>query len=136
MIVARFQRWGIVLVLRVMLYMFVRYLLASDPRCLRCLMFMLSGLVELLFVLCEMANSTCVMVSCIFSAEKFLIVCVSSFFCAIWNDVRKLFIKSFCFVYVSDDCFCTEAKTSVLLCWIVLLWYPIGSVNCVCDQFC
>ena len=43
MIVARFQRWVIVLVFRAVLYMFVRYLMASGPRCLRCLMFMPSG---------------------------------------------------------------------------------------------
>ena len=30
MIVAYFQRWGIVLVFRAVLYMFVRYLMASD----------------------------------------------------------------------------------------------------------
>ena len=53
MIVARFQRWDIVLVFRAMLYMSVRYLMASDPRCLRCLMSMPSGPVELLFVLFE-----------------------------------------------------------------------------------
>ena len=52
-ILARFQRWGIVLVLRAVLYMFVRYLMASGPRCLRCLMCMLSNPVELLFVLFE-----------------------------------------------------------------------------------
>ena len=33
--------------------MFVRYLIASGPTCLRCLMSMPSGLVELLFVLFE-----------------------------------------------------------------------------------
>ena len=47
MIVAHFQRWGdIVLMFRAMLYMFVRYLMASGSRCLRCLMFMPSGPVE------------------------------------------------------------------------------------------
>ena len=53
MTVARFQRWGIVLVFRAVLYMFVRYLIASGLTCLRCLMSMPSGLVELLFVLFE-----------------------------------------------------------------------------------
>ena len=48
---ARFKRWGIVLVFRAVLYMFVRYLMASGPRCLSCLMFMSSGPVKLLFVL-------------------------------------------------------------------------------------
>ena len=74
MIVARFQRWGIVLVLRAMLSMFVRYLMASGPRCLRCLMFMSSGPVELLFVLFEMANFTCVTVSCISLVGRILSV--------------------------------------------------------------
>ena len=53
MTVARFQRWGIVLVFRAVLYMFVRYLIASGLTCLRYLMSMPSGLVELLFVLFE-----------------------------------------------------------------------------------
>ena len=53
MIVARFQRWGIVLVFRAVLYMFLRYLIVSGPTCLRCLMSMPSGAVELLFVLFE-----------------------------------------------------------------------------------
>ena len=44
MIVARFQKWGIVLVFREMLYMFVKYLMTSGPRCLRCLIFMPSGI--------------------------------------------------------------------------------------------
>ena len=48
--------------------------MASEPRCLMCLMFMLSGLVELLFVLFEMANCTCVVVSCIFSVGRVWIV--------------------------------------------------------------
>ena len=56
MIVAHFQRWGIVLVLRAVLYMFVRYLIVSGLRCLRCLMFMPSGPVELLFLLFKVAN--------------------------------------------------------------------------------
>ena len=79
MIVASFQRWGIVLVLRAMLYMFVRYLMASGPRCLRCLM-LPSGPVELLFMLFEMANCTCVEVSQIFLVERFLIVWYTSLF--------------------------------------------------------
>ena len=71
MIVGCFQRWVIVLVLRAMLYMFVRYLLASGPRCLRYLIVMPSAPVELLFVLLEMANCSCVVVSCISWWEGF-----------------------------------------------------------------
>ena len=72
MIVTCFQRWVIVLVLRAMLYMFVRYLMASGPRCLRCLMFMPANPLELLFVLFEMANGACAMASRISSVERFL----------------------------------------------------------------
>ena len=116
MIATCFQRWGIVLLLKAMLYMFVRHLMASGPRCLRCLMFIPSGPVEL-FMMFEMANCTCVVVSHISSVGRVLIVwsiCLLIFVCAIWSDVCKLFIKSCCFVYVSDGCFSSEANASVL----------------------
>ena len=48
--------------------------MASGCRCVRCLMFMPSGPVELLFVLFEMANCTCVVVSRISLVVRFLIV--------------------------------------------------------------
>ena len=143
MIVACFQRWGIVFVLKAMLYMFVRYLVASGPRCLRCLMFMPSGPMELLFMLFEMDNCTCVVVSCIYSVRKVLIVWsmyLLILLCAIWSDVHELLFKSFWFVYVSDGCL--VSKQMLLFCYvcvfccIVLLWCPTGSVDCVCDQFC
>ena len=62
-IVVRFQRWGIVLMLRVVLHMFGGYLMASGPRCLICLMFIPSGSIKLFFVLFEMANRVFVVVS-------------------------------------------------------------------------
>ena len=55
MIFACFQVLGIVFVLMEMLNMCVRYLMAVGPRCFRCLMFMLSGPVELLFFACLIA---------------------------------------------------------------------------------
>ena len=73
-IVASFQRWGIMLVFRAVLFIFVRCLMASAPRCLRFLMFMPSGPIELLFLLFEMANCTCIMVSRISSVGRLLIV--------------------------------------------------------------
>ena len=73
MIVSYFQRWAIVLVLRAMLYMFKMYLMASGPRCLKCLIFMPSSSVEF-FVLFEMANYICKVVSCIFLVGKVLIL--------------------------------------------------------------
>ena len=53
---------------------FCEYLMASGPGCFRCLIFMPSGPVELLFVLFKMPNCTCVVVSCIFSNGRVLIV--------------------------------------------------------------
>ena len=69
-----FLKWGIVLVLNAILYMFVRYRMVSGSKCFMCLIFMSSGPVEVLFVLFEMANCTCVVVNCIYSVGRFLIV--------------------------------------------------------------
>ena len=55
---------GIVLVLSERLKIAVRYVSAVFPRCLRCLMFMLSGPVELLFFACLMASEVCSIVIC------------------------------------------------------------------------
>ena len=107
------------LVLRAMLYMFVKYLMASGPRCLKCLMFMPSG--PVLFVLIEMANCTCVVVSRISLARKNLDCIGLLFVYAIWSDICKLFIKCFHFVYVSDGCFSSKVNASVLLCRCFLL---------------
>ena len=63
MIVACFQRCYIVLVFRPMLYMFVRYLMASAHKCLRYLMFIPSLSMELLFVRFEMIDCTYVVVT-------------------------------------------------------------------------
>ena len=63
MIVALFQICGIVLVLRDELKRFVRYFMAKGPKCLRCLMLMPSGPMELLFVLFEMAVCIHVVIS-------------------------------------------------------------------------
>ena len=62
MIFASFQRWGIVFVLIAMLKICVRYVIALGPKCLRCLMLMLSGPVELLVFACFIACLVCVSV--------------------------------------------------------------------------
>ena len=48
----------IMLVLRAVLYMFMRYLMSSNPKCQRRRMFMPLGPVKLLFVLFEIDNRT------------------------------------------------------------------------------
>ena len=57
-----------------LVYMLVRYVSPSGPMCLTCLMFTLSGPVELLFLLCFIATWTCVVVS------GMLVVCNFSVF--------------------------------------------------------
>ena len=52
-------------------------------------MFMSSHPVELLFVLFEIANCTCVVVSCIASVKVLdcMVYVLVAFACAIWSDV-------------------------------------------------
>ena len=58
MILASFQICGMTFVLIDKLKMWVRNCMASGPRCFKCLMFMLSGPVELLFEALDIANET------------------------------------------------------------------------------
>ena len=67
-----FPKMGIVLV-------FVWYLITSCPRCFRFLMFMLSGAVELLFMLFEMAYCTYVVVDSMSSIIRFLLYNLQSY---------------------------------------------------------
>ena len=61
------------------------------------------------------------------------------FVCAVWN-VCELFVKSFCFVYVSDGCFNSEANASLCFVGGVLFdsfaMLPYRELDCVCDQLC
>ena len=59
MMLASFHTWGILLSLSAALYLFVRYCSPFLPLFLRCLMLMLSGPVELLFLLFLIAVRTC-----------------------------------------------------------------------------
>ena len=63
-ILSIFNVWGNVLVLSERLKIAVKYVSAVFPRCLMCLMFMLSGPVELLFFACLMASEVCSIVIC------------------------------------------------------------------------
>ena len=58
MMLANFHTGGILLSLSAALYMFVRYFSPSLPMCLRCFMLLLSGPVELLFLLLLIAAWT------------------------------------------------------------------------------
>ena len=62
------------LLFSVMLYMLVMYASPSGHICLRCLMWILSGPVELLFLLCFIVTWTCAVVSVM------LVVCSLSVF--------------------------------------------------------
>ena len=58
MMLANFYTFGILLWVSAALYMFVMYFSSSLPMCLRCFMLMLSGPVELLFLLLLIAAWT------------------------------------------------------------------------------
>ena len=62
---AVFQLWGIVFVFRAVLKICVRYESARVPRFFRCFMLILSGPVELLFLLLLMAALISLFVKCI-----------------------------------------------------------------------
>jgi len=115
---AVFQIWGIVFVLSAMLYICVRYVIAFGPRCFRCLMFMLSGPVELLFLALFMDAIVCSFVIVMGVVCKDL-VCLSMY-------LRRLFVlcmmvftnclfraSAFCLFVVAILLF---AKVIVLLC--------------------
>ena len=63
-ILAIFHVCGIVFKLSEMLNIVVWYVSAVFPSCLRCLIFMLSGPVELLFLACLVASEVCSVVIC------------------------------------------------------------------------
>ena len=88
MIFASFHVCGIMFVLRILLYMLVRNVIAVGPRCFRCLMFMLSGPVELLFL----ADLIAFMVSC----SVIVMVVVGSLLMALL--VFLLFMSVWCMV--------------------------------------
>ena len=67
---ANFHMWGIMFLLRAVVYMLVRNVSPRGPMCFRCLMLRLSGPTELLFLLCCIASWTWVVVR--------VIVCLGS----------------------------------------------------------
>ena len=75
---AVFQFRGIVFVLRAMLKICVRYESARVPRCF---MLILSGPVELLFLLLLMASLTCLLVKCMLCVVSLRMVLLMILFC-------------------------------------------------------
>ena len=67
---ANFHMWGIMFLLRAVVYMLVRKVGPRGPMCFKCLMLRLSGPTELLFLLCCIASWTWVVVR--------VIVCLGS----------------------------------------------------------
>ena len=115
---AVFQLRGIVFVLRAMLKICVRYESAHVPRCFRCFMLILSGPVELLFLLLLMASLTCLLVKCVMCC-KFADVSVYDsvlLVCLMFCRVSELFVKCFCFFFIGDFLFVVKCYTSVGLC--------------------
>ena len=100
-ILAIFHVWGIVFVLSERLNIDVRYDSAVSPRCLRCLMFMLSGPVELLFLACLIASEVCSIAICMgvdFSllVNLSIILYVLCVVCLMWFVNCLLKFSAFC----------------------------------------
>lgn len=116
-----------VLVLSAVLYMSVRYFMATGPKCLRCLMLMLSGPVELLFLASFMAVCVCVSVMLIGVVGSFLVVL--SVVLLVWVvSCFTVFVN--CLLKSLAFCLCVMAvvllKVMVLFCvWTgFLFWRP------------
>jgi len=75
-VLALFHMCGMLFVFSTMLNRCVRCLIAVGPKCFRCLMFMSSGPVELLFLCCFIAVRVCSVVMFMFWQCSFL-MCLS-----------------------------------------------------------
>ena len=100
-----------------MLYMLVRYASTSSPMCLRCLMFTLSGPVELLFLLCFIAAWACVGVSVM------LVVCSLSVFLSMCQfDVCVLCLTVLVNCLLNAFAICVGEVSGFSLKVMVLFW--------------
>jgi len=135
-ILATFQMFGIVLVFRAVLKMCVRSVMASGPKCLRCLMLMSSGPVELLFGECFIAvvicsfvivmGSVCSLRICLsILLFRLYVVCVMLFANCLLNEV------AFCVLFV--------AVLSLLKCMVqfgVCVGFLFASEDIVFQSLC
>ena len=110
---AVFHIVGMLFVFSEMLYMCVSSVIALGPRCFRCLMFMLSGPVELLFFECLIACFVCSSVMCMCS--------VGSPF--VFRSVFRLVFRVWCFM-VLMNCL-LKCSAFCLLVEAVLFWKVI-----------
>ena len=105
-ILAIFHVCGIVFVLRGRLKIAVRYVSAVTPRCLKCLIFVLSGPVELLFSACFIPSEVCSIVICMgvdFSllVNLSMILYLRCVVCFTWFVHCLLKCSAFCFSVVA-----------------------------------
>ena len=92
--------------------MFVRYCSPVLPMFLRCLMLMLSGPVELLFLLFLIAVCTCsvVMFICVGCSLRTFLVVFLFVVLVLWrNSVDELFVECTCDVFGVDVCVVFES---------------------------
>ena len=118
-----------------MLYMLVRYASPSGPMCLRCLMWALSGHVEVLFLLCLIVTWTCVVVSVMLvvcSLSVFLSMCLF-FFCVLCLTVLvNCLLNTFAICVGDVSVFSLKVMVLFLGCVGVLLASPCIVFQRVC----
>ena len=135
MVLPLFHMCGMLFVLSTVLYRWVRCRMAIGPRCLRCLMLMLSGPVELLFRCCCSAACVCVVVMFMSSLRSFL-VCLSVFLfvlcvlCVMFVVNCLLKCCAFCLSVIAI----LELKVMVLLCcgFVFVLFSPAMVFHSLC----
>ena len=120
-ILAIFHVWGIVLVLSERLKIAVRYVSAFFPRCL---MFMLSGPVELSFFACLMASEICSIVICM-GVDFSLLVNLSIILYLLCVVCLMWFVN--CLLKCSDFCLSVIA---VLLLKVMVMFGVCGVFLC------
>lgn len=118
-ILASFQFFGIMFELSAKLYMAVRYPIASEPKCLRCLMFMLSGPDELLFLDALIAAIVCsvVIVKCVVGSLWVYRSIVLLFACVVC-------LTTFVYCLLNSMAFCLFVLAILL--WKVMVVLGVG----------
>ena len=82
----KFPNYGIMLLFIERLKISVRYSIARGPKCLRCFILMLSGPVELLFLLFRIASEICWLVRMICDVVGNWCTCVSIFLLILFEE--------------------------------------------------
>ena len=131
---------GYLVLLRLIVYMCVRYVIAFSSKCFKCLMLISPGPVELLLLDCCIACfvscseiGTCVFCSFLIFLSMTLLLCIVDYFVALLNCFLKRWAFSAFVEALSVRCF----FQSCCLCSFILLYILLfGGASCRSLGFC